>query len=124
VTINVIRPEAQNPFTDITVSGRFRQNGQANDLVVDGFCDDPDGTVFRVRFMPSNAGNCTYSVTYRYGNFESVHNGRFEAIAGKHHGVLRVDPNYPWHFIWEGSGEHCFLNGATAFLLLGWIAIK
>jgi hypothetical protein len=26
----------------------------------------------------------------------------------------------PWHFVWEGTGEHYFMNGTTAFLLMGW----
>jgi hypothetical protein len=30
-----------------------------------------------------------------------------------------VDPKYPWHFIWEGTGEHYFFNGTTAFWLMG-----
>src|SRR4029077_653627 len=33
---------------------------------------------------------------------------------------LRVDPQYPWHFVWEGTGEHYFFNGATAYWLMGW----
>src|SRR4029077_8856474 len=33
---------------------------------------------------------------------------------------LRVDPQYPWHFIWEGTGEHYFFNGTTAYWLMGW----
>jgi len=42
------------------------------------------------------------------------------AVEGKYRGILRVDPGHPWHFIWERSGEHCFVNGTTAFLLMGW----
>jgi hypothetical protein len=120
VTVNVAKPLARNPFTDITVIGRFSQIGQENDVTVDGFCDDINGSIFRVRFMPSKPGDYAYSVTYRHGNFQSVHNGMFKAVEGKRHGILRVDPQYPWHFIWEGSGEHFFLNGTTAFLLMGW----
>src|SRR5438309_687398 len=26
----------------------------------------------------------------------------------------------PWHFIWEGTGEHYFFNGTTAYWLMGW----
>jgi hypothetical protein len=33
---------------------------------------------------------------------------------------VRVDKDHPWHFVWEGSGEHYFFNGNTAFLLMGW----
>ena len=35
-------------------------------------------------------------------------------------GPIRVDPEYPWHFLWEGTGEHYFFNGTTAFWLMGW----
>lgn len=31
-----------------------------------------------------------------------------------------MDPQYPWHFVWEGTGEHCFWNGTTTFWLMGW----
>jgi hypothetical protein len=120
VTMNVAKPVARNPFTDVTVSGHFSQVGQGDDLIVDGFCDSPDGSIFRVRFMPSKPGDYAYSVTYRHGDFERVDEGTFKVVEGKRRGILRVDPNYPWHFIWDGSGEHCFVNGTTAFLLMGW----
>src|SRR5260370_34484028 len=35
-------------------------------------------------------------------------------------GPVRVDPKYPWHFIWQGTGGHYFFNGTTAFWLMGW----
>ena len=31
-----------------------------------------------------------------------------------------MNPQYPWHFIWEGTGEHYYFNGTTAFWLMGW----
>jgi hypothetical protein len=31
-----------------------------------------------------------------------------------------VDPDHPWHFIWEETREHYFFNGTTAFWLMGW----
>jgi hypothetical protein len=120
VTLNIAKPAARNPFTDIAVSGHFSQVGQGNDLMVDGFCDSPDGSIFRFRFMPSQPGDYTYSITYRHGDFERVYDGSFKAVEGKRSGILRVDSNYPWHFIWAASGKHFFLNGTTAFLLMGW----
>jgi hypothetical protein len=120
VTINVVKPVARNPFTGVTVSGRFGLVGKGEDLSVDGFCDSDDGSVFRIHFMPCTAGDYTYSITYRRGDVERIHNGAFHAFQGKRRGIVRVDSNHPWHFIWEGSGEHYFLNGTTAFLLMGW----
>jgi len=119
VTLNIAKPAARNPFTDVAVSGHFSQVGQGNDLMVDGFCDSHDGSIFRVRFMPSQPGDYTYSITYRHGDFERVYNGSFKAVEGKRSGILRVDSNYPWHFIWEGTREHYF-NGTTAFWVMGW----
>jgi hypothetical protein len=120
VTMNIASPVARNPFTDVSVSGHFTQLARGNDVSVAGFCDSPDGTVFRIRFMASKPGDYAYSVTYRHSDFERVYNGMFKAVEGKYRGILRVDPGHPWHFIWERSGEHCFVNGTTAFLLMGW----
>ena len=120
VVMNIAKPVARNPFKHVTVSGHFSQVGQGDDLIVEGFCDSPDGSIFRVRFMPTKRGDYAYSVKYRHGDFERVNEGTFKVVEGKRRGILRVDPNYPWHFIWDGSGEHCFVNGTTAFLLMGW----
>jgi len=120
VAINVEKPTANNPFTEIFVTGHFAKANQSVGLSVDGFCDSEDGSVFRVRFLPSDPGDYTYSVTYWQDNLHRVHTGTFKAINAKRRGILRVDPEYPWHFIWQGTGEHYYLNGATAFLLMGW----
>ncbi|HEV8291841.1 MAG TPA: DUF5060 domain-containing protein, partial [Tepidisphaeraceae bacterium] len=119
VTVQVTQPDARNPFTDVAVNGSFAKQGGAR-LPVDGFCDSADGTVFRIRFMPAAPGEYTYSIAYRQGDFEQVHNGSFRATAGERRGLLGVDPKYRWHLIWEGTGEHYFWNGTTAFLLAGW----
>jgi hypothetical protein len=120
VAMQIAKPDVGNPFTDVTFSGHFKQAEKGVDLVADGFCDSPDGKLFRVRFMPSLPGEYTYSVTYRNGNTERERKGTFKAVASKRAGILRVDPDYPWHFIWEGPGIHCFVNGTTAFHLMGW----
>jgi hypothetical protein len=76
--------------------------------------------VFRVRFMPSSPGDYEYSMMYSQGGFEKTHTGTFRASDGHRRGSIRVDAKYPWHFIWEGTGEHYFFNGTTAFWLPGW----
>jgi hypothetical protein len=120
VAVNVAGPDAPNPFTDATLRGSFGKSGAAQRLEVEGFCDSADGSVFRIRFMPSSPGEYTYSVTYRQGAFDKTHTGTFHATDGHRRGPIRVDPQYPWHFIWEGTGEHYFFNGTTAFWLMGW----
>jgi hypothetical protein len=120
VTAQVEKPDAANPFLDAALSGNFGPVGGADRTKVDGFCDSGDGRVFRIRFMPSAAGDYTYSVVYRQSDFERTQTGTFHATAAARKGPIRVDPKYRWHFIWEGTGEHYYFNGTTAFWLMGW----
>jgi hypothetical protein len=119
VTVNVNGPAVDNPFTEASVEGRFGPAG--GELVgVDGFCDSSGGRVFRVRFMPTEAGHHSYSITYRQGPYQATYQGRFTARDNGRKGLIRVDSEYPWHFNWEGTGEHYFWNGTTTYWLLGW----
>jgi hypothetical protein len=120
VAVNITGPDARNPFTDATLRGTFGKTGGSAQIPVEGFCDSADGSIFRIRFMPSSAGDYTYSIKYGQGGFEKTTSGTFRATDGHRRGPLRVDPKYPWHFIWEGTGEHYFFNGNTTFWLMGW----
>jgi hypothetical protein len=120
VTVKLDAPPAKNPFTDVAVSGEFGIAGADKRLNVTGFCAAADGSQFRVRFLPTSPGDYSYTVTCKQGTSASSRTGKFKAGAGKRRGLLRRDPAYPFHFIWEGTGEHFYLNGTTAFLLLGW----
>lgn len=121
VVINIDIPTSQNPFKEVRVTGSFglteQQNGK---LSVNGFCDSADGSIFRIRFMPTQSGSYAYSVTYWQDNLQKVFSGKFKAINAGHRGLIQADSNYPWHFIWKGTNEHYYLNGTTAFLLMGW----
>jgi len=119
VGLNVAQSGAKNPFTDITVDGNFSLKGE-KPLAVDGFCDSADGSVFRIRFMPSKPGQYDYTVKYREGAFEKVFQGSFQATDEKKKGVVRVDAEFPSHFRWEGSNERYFWNGTTTYWLAGW----
>jgi hypothetical protein len=112
-------PGALNPFVDAALTGRFRREGEAPSAV-DGFCDAADGSRFRIRFMPSRFGTHAYELTLRIGGEAHAYRGTFKAREGKRPGPVRVDKVYPWHFVREGSGEHWYLNGATALGILGW----
>src|SRR6266487_271100 len=120
VIARVDKPDARNPFLDATVTGSFSKADGSDRKTVEGFCDSTDGSVFRIRFMPASPGDYTYSATYRQGAAEARHTGAFKASASRRKGPVRVDPEYPWHFIWESTGEHYFFNGTTAFWLMGW----
>lgn len=120
ITATIHRPDVANPFTDAALSGTFQTKDGSRKWRIDGFCDSTDGSVFRIRLMPPQAGSYTYSVTYRQGKYRKTATGTFQAIDGHRKGILRDDPKYPWHFIWEGTGEHYFFNGTTAYWLVGW----
>jgi hypothetical protein len=51
---------------------------------------------------------------------ERVHRGEFTARDAGRRGLVRVDKDHPWHFVWEGTGEHYFWNGTTTYWLMGW----
>ena len=119
VALNIAEPDVANPFTDAVVEGHFtRADGQS--IKVDGFCDSDDGNVFRIRFMPTQPGDYSFSVKYRQGSQETEHSGSFTAHDAQRRGIVRVDSEYPWHFLWEGTGEHYFWNATTTYWLIGW----
>jgi len=113
-------PRPSNPFTDVSFEGTFAMIGGARSWHVDGFCDDDDGRTFRIRFMPSAAGAYSYILSFRVGSATRTVSGTFHAVDAKRRGPIRVDKEHPWHFIWEGTGEHYFFNGTTAYWLAGW----
>src|SRR3989442_6021448 len=105
VIARVDKPDVGNPFLDATLTGSFSKADGTDRKTVEGFCDLADGSMFRIRFMPASPGDYTYSATYRQGAAEATHTGAFKASASRRKGPLRVDPEYPWHFIWERTGE-------------------
>lgn len=120
LTASVSSPDVPNPFIDASLEGDFLLPATGQSWHVSGFCDSPDGSVFRIRFMPPTAGTYSFALTYTQGAFSKAFQGAFQATPSHRRGPLRVDPQYPWHFIWEGTGEHYFFNGTTAYWLLGW----
>lgn len=120
ITATVASPDTPDPFTDASLSGSFETADGSRTWRVDGFCDSVDGATFRIRFMPPAPGDYRYSVAYRQAGFERTSRGVFHANDGHRRGPIRVDPQYPWHFIWEGTREHYFFNGTTAYWLIGW----
>jgi Protein of unknown function (DUF4038)/Domain of unknown function (DUF5060) len=116
----VERPDAANPFMDASLSGSFQTRDGGKTWNVEGFCDSADGGIFRIRFMPTQPGDYSYTVTYKQGQYQKTTKGEFQATDGHRRGTIAIDPQYPWHFIWSGTGEHYFFNGTTAYWLVGW----
>jgi hypothetical protein len=120
ITATVDRPDVTNPFTDTYLSGTFQARNGGKTWNVNGFCDSNEGSTFRIRFMPPQPGDFTYTVNYKQGQYQKSSTGEFHATDAHRRGPIAIDPNYPWHFIWSGTGEHYFFNGATAYWLVGW----
>src|SRR5258708_3371990 len=88
-------PDAKNPFIDPTLSGTFAMADGTASNAIEGFCDAAGGSLFRIRFMPSHAGDYSYSVAYRQGEFQATHSGKFKVASGQRRGPIRVDRDYP-----------------------------
>jgi len=109
VKVKVAGPTATNPFRDVAVTGRLQWE-EASPLKVEGFCDSPDGSLHRIRFMPTKPGQYSYTVEFRQGDHRQTHSGKFTARDGKRRGLVRIDKEHPWHFVWERTGEHLALD--------------
>lgn len=111
--------DVKNPFTDIILSGDFsHENGET--YHIDGFCDASDGSVFRLRFLPTETGEYNFTISFTGKNTSKRFTGKLKVHPSDHRGLVRIDPEYPSHFIWEGTGEHYFWNGTTTYWLMGW----
>lgn len=119
VTLTASDSQARNPFTDAAVEGSFALKGTQPTKVA-GFCDSSDGSRFKIRFMPGQPGTYDYKVVYREGTFQSAREGSFKVVNRAKKGVVRVDPEFPSHFRWEGTKERYFWNGTTAYWMAGW----
>ncbi|MCK5679607.1 DUF5060 domain-containing protein [bacterium] len=85
ITLKNKSPRIKNPFIDVKVSGTFTPAG-GNPISVDGFCDASDGSVHRIRFMPSQSDKYSYRVTYRHQDTEKTHSGTFQVRHGRRRG--------------------------------------
>jgi hypothetical protein len=65
LAVQVQSPDAENPFTSASVHGWFEKARGDKHVEVEGFCDSADGTLFRIRFMPSSSGDYKYCY-FRY----------------------------------------------------------
>jgi hypothetical protein len=120
IMAQVSAPHARNPFTDATIRGTFESAAGNKRWQVEGFSDSEDGSIYRIRFMPPTPGDYRYSVEYRQAWSKATSVGTFRVRDGRRRGPIAVDPQNRWHFVWEGTGEHYFFNGTTAYWLIGW----
>jgi hypothetical protein len=116
-----VRSEASssNPFAVFALRGTLR-TPDGKTLNVDGFCDSPDGSVHRIRFLAVRPGSHSYELQFDNGREKGSHKGTFTATPSRRKGLLAVDPEHPFHFVWSGTGDRYFWNGLTTYALLGW----
>lgn len=119
VRVDVPSPKFANCFTDAAVRGEFQMEGGAA-VPVEGFCDAQDGRVFRIRFLPPKAGLYSYSLRFTAADVEATATGKFKVKDKGAPGIVRVDAEHPWHFVYSGNGQHYFWNSTTAYALVGW----
>jgi hypothetical protein len=118
-TITADRPLAANPFTDVIVTAVVAGPGELPRRI-EGFADDPQGRVWKVRFMPSRVGEHRLSVSVAAPEGGRALSGAFTAREGGRKGPVRIDRANPYHFVWEGSGQHYFWNSTTTYGIVGW----
>ena len=115
--IRVNPPPGGNPFTDLELTGVFTPSG-GEPIRVSGFCDSPDGRVFRLRFCPERVGPYRYRLRLQGGGLDRRFEGVFRSRPSSRPGPVIVDPRRPRHFVRAGSGEPFYHLGYTAYHLL------
>jgi hypothetical protein len=108
-----------NPFTDVSIQGLFTDSNGKTDTL-EGFCDDPSGKTFRVRYMPLLTGKFHYTILVHTAGKTVDFKGSFLAVYASRNGPLRVDSQYPWHLVYEGTEKHFFWNATTTYWMMGW----
>ncbi len=120
ISLLLAAPGLGNPFTQARLQGTFTDPA-GESMTVDGFCDEPDGSVFRIRCMPRTSGTYTFALRFRsHDGADLSHTGSFEAAPSEHEGVVQIDPDHTWHFLFSRSRRHFFWNATTAYYLMGW----
>jgi hypothetical protein len=102
-----------NPFDlqEVELGARFTAPSGAT-YAVTGFFDGDgnggrDGVLWKIRFMPNEAGEWAYS--YRWSDGGEAVDGRFRvgtAADPRHHGHVRVDPQFPRALVHDDGTPH------------------
>ncbi len=102
-------PSSGNPYLDVRISARFRFRNRTVDA--DGFYDGEG--VYRIRFMPDEIGEWTYSTLSNVAALNGK-SGAFTATAPSagNHGPVRV--RYTTHFAYEDGAPYVPI-GTTAY---------
>ena len=104
-----------NPYTDVAVTATFTSPG-GDTLTVPGFWDGE--RTWRLRFTPTSEGAWRYETASDDAGLGGQ-TGTVEATAPEPdaHGFVRVDPEHPYHFVYD-SGARYFMLGTTYYEIL------
>ena len=111
--------QVDNPFTDVNIMGYFTGPAGNKDSI-EGFCDEQYGKIYKVRYMPSSTGKYSFRIAVKCQGKTKYFKGNLNVLASGRKGPVRVDSEHPWHFIYEGTGEHYFWNSTTTYWMMGW----
>ena len=111
--------QVDNPFTDVNIMGYFTGPAGNKDSI-EGFCDEQYGKIYKVRYMPSSTGKYSFRIAVKCQGKTKYFKGNLNVLASGRTGPVRVDSEHPWHFIYEGTGEHYFWNSTTTYWMMGW----
>ena len=93
--VKVANTPFQNPFTEAELSGVFRA-GDGPPVAVPGFADADDGSVFRLRFCPQQAGAVyRYEIKFSGGGLQRQFTGDLTCTPSGCPGPVIVDPASP-----------------------------
>jgi hypothetical protein len=116
--VKVANAPFQNPFTEAELSGVFRA-GDGPPVAVPGFADADDGSVFRLRFCPQQAGAVyRYEIKFSGGGLQRQFTGDLTCTPSDCPGPVIVDPHHPKHFLYAGAKRPFYHLGFTAYHLL------
>ncbi|WP_080237362.1 DUF5060 domain-containing protein [Spirosoma rigui] len=101
-----VRMPPVKSINDVLITGLFI--GPANDTTrIDGFCDSPDGSLHRIRFMPVKTGSYRFAIKSYAIYRRQIKNvlttgmaqtgsyfGMFTATADKHKGMIGTDQQH------------------------------
>lgn len=113
--VRLCEPGRGNPFSANRLRGTFVSRASGRRLSIEGFCDALDGSLYRLRFAPTEVGEHAFTLRYDDGWRSAETSGSLQSVPGENPGFLRVDPKHPHHFVYEKTGRHFYLLGHTAY---------
>jgi hypothetical protein len=117
IIIELDKPIENNPFIDVELKGEYTTPDNKT-VTVHGFCDDPRGSVFKIRFTPSIAGLHKFKLNLKQQDGKAEYRGQFNVQKSERKGFIRIDAANPKILITE-EGSKPFFVSKTAWLLLG-----